>query len=130
MTEKLYNCFITHEAEPPIPRPGPISYLRIGSWHLIGGSRIVNKNIYFAFYTEQPEVCIRTLQLPRDLQTVCSISRVWSGDRGSTQTQAGVVREEEGTIGVYFHPFLKEKAVENSEPLKTSANGASKTLYN
>lgn len=39
--------------------------------------------------------------------------------------QAGVAKEEGGTAGVYFNPFLKRK--EHSESLETCAHGASTT---
>lgn len=88
------------------------------------------QNIYFASYTRHPEVCIMTGGLPPGFTASVSISTAWSWELGrhaSTGRTSGRGRAQ-GRGGL--QSFRKEKAVEHSDSLKTSANIFQNKLLN
>lgn len=87
---------------------------------------VVNKNVWFVFYTELPEICIMTWPITEGLIDNVSNSAAWFWELGIHETQAGVLRGK-GHSRAVFQFFLKEKAVAHSESLKTCADTASKT---
>lgn len=75
--------------------------------HLIGSS-IVNKNIYFAFYTEQPEVCIVTVT-QGFTDSIIHLNSMVLGIRDPHKHRQELQGRKGAQQECIFNPFLKRQ---------------------